>query len=159
MKNQFDKEIFKLIASNNKADFDYFILAVYEAGIVLQGTEIKSLRQYRPSLGDSHAAFDDGELFLYNFNIPHYDKGNRFNHYPGRPKKLLLHKRELRRLIGETERKGMTLVPIKIYFNNKNFVKIVIGLAKGKKLFDKRATIKEREWSKNKARILKGALN
>jgi SsrA-binding protein len=156
MKHQFDKEILKLIANNPKANFDYFIVAIYEAGIVLQGTEVKSLRSHRPSLTDSHAAFDQGELFLYNFNIPLYDKGNRFNHYPGRPKKLLLHQRELRRLIGETERKGMTLVPIKLYFNQKNLVKIVIALAKGKKLVDKRATIKEREWSKNKARILKG---
>jgi SsrA-binding protein len=156
MKNQFDGEVFKLIAKNPKADFDYFIVAVYEAGLVLQGTEVKALRNHRPSITDSHAAFDKGELFLYNFNVPLYEKGNRFNHYPGRPKKLLLHKKELRRFIGETERKGMTLVPLKIYFNKKNLVKIVIALAKGKKLFDKRATIKEREWSKNKARILKG---
>lgn len=148
----YEKNVGKLIANNPKANFEYFIEDVYEAGIVLKGTEVKSLRKSKPSLVESHASCDDGEIFIYNLHIMEYEFGNRQNHYPKRPKKLLLHKSEIKRLIGVIQRKGMTLVPLKMYFNHKNKVKILIAAAKGKKLHDKRQTIKEREYNRNKAR-------
>lgn len=152
----YEKNIRSLIASNNKAYFDYFIEDVYEAGIVLKGTEVKSLRHNKPSLVEAHASSDNGEIFVYNLHISEYEHGNRQNHYPKRPKKLLLHKNEINKLIGVIERKGMTLVLLKMYFNDKNKVKVLLGVAKGKKLHDKRESIKQRDWERNKAKVMKG---
>lgn len=148
----YDKNVGSLIANNPRAHFEYFIEDVYEAGVVLTGTEVKSLRCSKPSLLESHASCDDGELFIYNLHINEYTHGNRYNHYPKRPKKLLLRKKEVNKMMGVVQRKGMTLVPLKMYFNQRNIVKILIGIAKGKKLHDKRRTIQEREWNRNKAR-------
>ncbi len=152
----YDKNIGELIASNNKAYFEYFIESIYEAGIVLKGTEVKSLRKNKPSLIESHASSDNGEIFVYNLHISEYEHGNRNNHYPKRPKKLLLHRSQIKKLIGVIERKGMTLVLLKMYFNHKNKVKVLLGVAKGKKLFDKRESIKQRDWDRKKAKEMKG---
>lgn len=148
----YEKNIGSLIANNNKAYFEYFIEDLYEAGIALKGTEVKSLRKNKPSLVEAHASSDQGEIFVYNLHISKYEHGNLQNHYPKRPKKLLLHKSEINKLIGVIERKGMTLVILKMYFNHKNKVKVLLGVAKGKKLHDKRETIKKRDWERSKAR-------
>ena len=153
----YDKNIGSIIANNNKAYFEYFIENIYEAGLVLKGTEVKSLRKSKPSLVESHASSDNGEIFVYNLHINEYEHGNINNHYPKRPKKLLLHRSEIKKLIGVIERKGMTLVLLKMYFNHKNKVKVLLGVAKGKKLFDKRESIKQRDWDRNKAKVMKGA--
>lgn len=150
-----EKNIGSLIATNKRAHFEYFIDDVYEAGMVLQGTEVKSLRKNKPSLATTHAACDEGEIFIYNLHIDEYEYGNRNNHYPKRPKKLLLRKHEIKRLIGLVQRKGITLIPLKMYFNKRNIVKISIAVARGKKLYDKRQTIKEREFKRNQAREMK----
>ena len=151
----YEKNVGSLIANNSRANFEYFIEDVYEAGIVLNGTEVKSLRQSKPSLVESHASCAEGEVFLYNLHINEYKHGNRNNHYPKRPKKLLLHKTEIKKLIGVVQRKGMTLVPLKMYFNQRNIVKVLIGIARGKKLHDKRQTIKERDLKREQARGLR----
>lgn len=151
----YEKNVGSLIANNSRANFEYFIEDIYEAGIVLNGTEVKSLRQSKPSLVESHASYDEGEVFLYNLHINEYKHGNRNNHYPKRPKKLLLHKTEIKKLIGVVQRKGMTLVPLKMYFNQRNIVKVLIGIARGKKLHDKRQTIKERDLKREQARGLR----
>ncbi len=151
---QYENNIRLLIAQNNRARFEYFIEDTYEAGIVLKGTEVKSLRKNRPSLVESHASSDKGEIFIYNLYIDEYVQANRFNHYPKRPKKLLLHKSEIKKLIGTIERKGMTLTVLKLYFNHRNKVKALIGVARGKKLVDKRETIKQRDWERRKSREL-----
>ncbi|CAL7962605.1 SsrA-binding protein [Alphaproteobacteria bacterium] len=144
-----------LIAQNHKASYEYFIDEVVEAGIVLFGSEVKSLRKNRASLAEAHAAPDGGEVFIYNLNIIEYTEANRFNHYPKRPKKLLLHWKEIKRFIGLVQRQGVTLVPLKMYFNHKNIAKILIGVSRGKKQSDKRETIKQREWQRIKARVMK----
>jgi SsrA-binding protein len=151
----YEKNVGSLIANNSRAHFEYFIDDIYEAGIVLKGTEVKSLRKSKPSLVESHASCDVGEVFLYNFHINEYEHGNRNNHYPKRPKKLLLHKNEIKKLIGVVQRKGMTLIPLKMYFNQRNVVKVLIGIAKGKKLHDKRQTIKDRDLKREQARGLR----
>lgn len=143
------------VAENRKARHDYFIDETIEAGLMLVGTEVKSLREGRANIAESHAAFDDGELFLRNAHISEYGGGNRFNHEPRRPRKLLLHKRELERLHGAVQRKGMTLVPLAIYFNDRGKAKLRLGLARGKKMHDKRASEKERDWKREKARLLR----
>lgn len=145
----------KVIALNKRANFDYFIEKTYEAGIVLKGTEVKSLRVGKVTLTEAHAAEDNGEIFLFNLNIPEYTEANRFNHYPKRQKKLLLHKKEIKKLVGAITQEGMTMIPLKMYFNNKNIVKVLIGLAKGKKLHDKREAIKNRDWERTKNKMLK----
>ena len=151
-----EKEIHKnIVAQNRKARHNYFIEDVFEAGIVLEGTEVKSLREGKASIIDSHAFTENNQLFLLNCYIPEYEKANRFNHLPRRPRKLLLHRYEIRKLLGKIKIKGYTLVPLSIYFNKKNKAKIELGLAKGKAQHDKRATIKEREWNLEKGRILK----
>ena len=122
---------------------------------MLVGTEVKSLREGRANIAESHAAFDDGELFLRNAHIGEYHGGNRFNHEPRRPRKLLLHKRELERLRGAVQRKGVTLVPLAIYFNDRGKAKMRIGLARGKKMHDKRASEKERDWKREKSRLMR----
>lgn len=135
----------KLICTNRKARRDYQILETMEAGLVLVGTEVKSLRDGHAHLKDSFAGIDDGELYLYNAHINPYRMGNRFNHEPTRTRKLLMHEREIRRLIGKIQEKGFTLIPLRLYFNEAGKVKVELGLAKGKRAFDKRRDIAERD--------------
>ena len=134
----------KLIAQNRKARYEYTILETVEAGIVLKGTEIKSIRAGRINLKDGYASIRDGEIWLYNVHIAPFEQGNQFNHDPVRPRKLLMKKKEIDRLYGEVKQGGNTLVPLKVYIKN-GFAKVLIGLAKGKKQYDKRETIKRRE--------------
>ena len=145
----------RLVAQNRKARHNYFIDETIEAGIMLTGTEVKSLRDGRANIGDAYAAVKGGEIFLMNAHISEYSGGNINNHAPLRPRKLLLHKREIVRLIGALQRDGMTLVPLSLYFNARGIAKASLGLAKGKRQYDKRATIKEREWKRDKARMMK----
>ncbi len=145
----------RVIAENRKARHEYFIEQVYEAGIELKGTEVKSLRQSKANIGESYAGPDGAELFLFNAYIPEYGAGNRFNHQTRRPRKLLLHKREINRLMGAVQREGYTLVPLKLYFNDQGRAKLEIALAKGKKLHDKRATERDRSWQREKARLMR----
>ena len=146
----------KLVAQNRRARHDYAIEDVYEAGLVLTGTEVKTLRNGRATIGDAYATIDDsGEAWLINANIPEYLQANRFNHEPKRSRKLLLHKRQINRLIGAVERDGMTLIPLKLYFNEQGRVKLQLALAKGKKLHDKRETEKKRDWNREKGRLLR----
>ena len=133
----------KQIANNRKATHDYFILDRYEAGIALAGTEVKSIRQGKVNLRDSYAQISNGEMFIHQMHISPYEKGNIFNKDPLRVRKLLMHKREINRLFGQTTQKGLTLVPLSIYFRNGK-VKLEIGLAQGKKLYDKRQSLKEK---------------
>ncbi len=133
----------KVLVQNRKARHDYHIEKTLEVGIVLQGTEVKSIRAGKANLKDSYASVENGELFLYNMHISPYEQGNRFNHDPLRVRKLLAHKRELRQLIGLTQQKGFTLIPLKMYLS-KGFVKLELALAKGKKLYDKRDDLAER---------------
>ena len=142
-------------ADNRKARHEYFIEDEFEAGIVLTGTEVKSLRGGQANIKESYAEEKDGELWLVNAYIPEFSHGNRFNHQPRRPRKLLMHKREIARLGGAVQRGGMTLVPLKIYFNDQGRAKIALGLGKGKKLHDKRETAKQRDWNRQKARLMK----
>jgi SsrA-binding protein len=135
----------KMLAVNKSARHDYFIEEVFEAGLVLTGTEIKSLRQGKTSLGESYARMIDGELFIIGMNIKPYEQGNRYNVDPLRPRKLLLHKKELSQMYQETKREGLTIVPLNIYLNDRGFAKMEIALAKGKKLYDKRDSIAERD--------------
>lgn len=135
----------KLIASNKKARHDYFIEEVYEAGIALTGTEIKSIRQGRVNLKESFAKVENGELVIYQMHISPYEQGNRFNVDPVRPRKLLLHRQEIRKLIGYTTLKGLTLVPLSIYINEKGLAKIELAVARGKKLYDKRESTAKRD--------------
>ena len=144
----------KLITKNRKARHDYFILEQMEAGIALQGTEVKSLRAGRANLKDSFARVQEGQVWLYGAHISPYDQGNRFNHDPERPRRLLLHKREIWRLMGRVQEKGLTLVPLSLYFKRGN-VKVELGLAKGKAEYDKREAIARRESDREIARALK----
>ncbi len=144
-----------LIADNRKARFNYFIEEKLEAGIVLTGSEVKSLREGRCTLGDAFATEEGGEFFLYNMHIPQYAPANRFNHEPTRKRKLLLKKREMAKLATQSERSGYTLVPLKLYFNDRGIAKLELGLGKGKKAPDKRETIKGREWDREKGRLLR----
>src|SRR5882724_8359127 len=146
---------FKIIADNRKARFNYEIGEVFEAGIALTGTEVKSLRVGKATIGESYAGARDGELWLYNANIPEYLQASRFNHAPKRPRRLLLHKREMFKLTAAIEREGMTLVPLKLYFNPKGRAKIEIALARGKKLHDKRETEKKRSWERERGRLMR----
>ncbi len=145
----------RIAAVNRRARFDYAIGQVFEAGIALTGTEVKSLRAGRSTIGDSYAAEAGGEMWLYNAYIPEYLEANRFNHETRRPRKLLLHKREIARLANAVNREGMTIVPLKVFFNDRGRAKIEIALAKGKKLHDKRETEKQRDWGREKTRLLK----
>jgi SsrA-binding protein len=146
---------FKIVAENRKARFNYEIGEVFEAGIALSGTEVKSLRGGKATIAESYADTRAGELWLINANIPEYLQANRYNHLPKRPRKLLLHKRQINRLAGAIEREGMTLVPLKLYFNDKGRAKIEIALARGKKLHDKRETEKKRSWQRERGRLLR----
>ena len=143
------------VAENRKARFNYEILETLEAGVQLKGTEVKSLREGRTNISESYAAENSGEIFLYNAYIPEYRQANQFNHETRRPRKLLLHRREMGRLIGKVQQDGMTLVPLRIYFNARGVAKVLVGLAKGKKAHDKRETEKKRDWERDKARLLR----
>lgn len=145
----------KLVANNKKARHDYFIEEAYEAGIVLTGTEIKSVRQGKVSIKESYAKVDNGEVMVYGMNISPYEQGNRYNVDPLRPRKLLLHKKEIRKLIGATTRDGMTLIPLQMYINEKGMAKLEIGLARGKKNYDKRESIAKRDAARDMDRAMK----
>ncbi|WML54676.1 SsrA-binding protein SmpB [Neobacillus sp. PS3-12] len=134
----------KVVSQNKKAYHDYFIEETYEAGIVLQGTEIKSIRAGKCNLKDSYARIQNGEAWLYSMHVSPYEQGNRYNHDPLRPRKLLLHNKEIAKLYGEAKEAGMALVPLKVYLKN-GFAKVLLGLAKGKKNYDKRETLKKKE--------------
>lgn len=145
----------KLVANNKKARHDYFIEEVYEAGIVLTGTEIKSVRGGKVSIKESYAKIEKEEMFLYGMNISPYEQGNRFNVDPLRPRKLLLHKQEIRKLIGYTTLKGLTLVPLTMYINEEGRAKVEIAVARGKKNYDKRETIAKRDAARDIDRKMK----
>ncbi|GAW91780.1 SsrA-binding protein SmpB [Calderihabitans maritimus] len=149
-------EEIKVVTENRKARHDYYIEETYEAGIALKGTEVKSLRAGKANLKDSFARVENGEIFLYNMHISAYEKGNRFNHDPKRTRKLLLHKAEINRLMGKTQEKGLTLIPLKVYFNERGKAKVELGLAKGKKLYDKRRDIAERDARREIEKALRG---
>ena len=145
----------RVLADNRKARFNYFIDETMEAGVALTGTEVKSLRQGKATIGESYADARDGEIWLINSNIPEYQQAGRFNHAPKRPRKLLLHQRQINRLAGAVEREGMTVVPLKLYFNDKGRAKVEIALARGKKLHDKRETLKWRSWDRERGRLMR----
>ncbi len=145
----------RVVADNRKARFNYEIGEVFEAGIALTGTEVKSLRNGKATIAESYADARGGELWLVNANIAEYLQGGRFNHAPKRPRRLLLHRRQIDKLAGAVEREGMTLVPLKLYFNEKGRAKIEIALARGKKLYDKRETEKKRSWERERGRLLR----
>jgi len=146
---------FKIVSENRKARFNYEIGEKFEAGIVLTGSEVKSLRTGKANIAESYADARRGEVWLVNSNITEYLQAGRFNHEPKRPRKLLLHQRQINKLIGAVEREGMTVVPLKIYFNDKGRAKVEIALAKGKKLHDKRESEKKRDWSRERGRLLR----
>jgi SsrA-binding protein len=150
-----DKTPNRVAAVNRRARFNYEIGQTYEAGIALSGTEVKSLRLGQSNIADSYAGEREGEMWLYNAYIPEYLQANRFNHETRRPRKLLLHKREISRLMGAVEREGMTVVPLKIYFNDRGRAKVELAVARGKKLHDKRETEKKRDWGREKQRLLR----
>ena len=142
----------KLVANNKKARHDYFIEEVYEAGLVLTGTEIKSIRAGKVSIKESYAKIENGEMIVYGMNISPYEQGNRFNADPLRPRKLLLHKQEIRKLIGYTTLKGLTIVPLTVYINEDGRAKMEIAVARGKKLYDKRNDIAKRDAERRMAK-------
>lgn len=145
----------KVVADNRKARFHYEIGETFEAGVVLTGTEVKSLRGGKASIGESYADAKNGEIWLVNANIPEYLEANRFNHEPKRSRKLLLHKRQVYKLASAVEREGMTIVPLRVYFNDKGRAKVLLALARGKKAADKRETEKQRDWDRQKGRLLR----
>ena len=145
----------KLIAENRRARYDYFLDETFEAGLALTGTEVKALREGRANIAESYAATEGREIVLVNANIPEYGPANRFNHAPRRPRKLLLHRKEMARLLGAIRREGMTLVPLSIYFNERGRAKVELGLAHGKRKADKRQAEKARDWQRDKARIMR----
>ncbi len=145
----------RIVAENRKARFNYEIIDTYEAGLVLTGTEVKSLREGKANIAESYATDEGGEMWLINSYLPEYLQANRFNHEPRRRRKLLLSKREANRLQSAINREGMTLIPLKIYFNDQGRAKLELALGKGKKLHDKRETEKERDWNRQKSRLLK----
>lgn len=145
----------RFVAQNRRARHDFHILDTLEAGLTLVGSEVKSLRQGLASIQEAFAREVDGEIFLVNAFIPEYAGANRFNHEPKRPRKLLLHKRQVNKLMGQVKRDGVTLVPLSIYFNDKGRAKLELGLAKGKNKADKRESDKQRDWNREKARIMR----
>jgi len=149
----FDKQ--KVVAENRRARYDYFVEERLEAGIELTGTEVKSLRVGEGSIAESYAAVDGDELWLINSHVPEYSHGNRLNHHPRRPRKLLLKSREIARLQGAVTRQGLTLVPLSIYFNGAGRAKVELAVARGKKMHDKRDTEKERDWKREQGRLLR----
>src|SRR5436309_6438550 len=149
-----DRKI-KVVADNRKARFNYEIGEVFEAGIALTGSEVKSLRLGKATIAESYADARQGEIWLVNATIPEYLQAGRFNHPPKRLRKLLLHRRQINRLVGAVEREGMTLVPLKLYFNERGRAKIELALARGKKLHDKRETEKKRSWERERGRLMR----
>ena len=145
----------RVVAQNRRAFHDYSVEERFEAGLQLTGTEVKSLREGRATIGEAHAGEMGGELWLFNAYIPEYHGGNRFNHETRRPRKLLLRGREIARLFGAVRREGMTLVPLSLYFTPRGWAKVELGLAKGKKTHDKRQAIKERDWQREKQRLMR----
>jgi len=154
MKNN-QKNAHRVVADNRKARFNYEILDTYEAGIALTGTEVKSLRQGKATIGEAYAGPSGNEMFLFNAYIPEYLQANRFNHETRRPRRLLLHKREINKLLGATQREGFTVIPLKIYFNDRGRAKVELGLGRGKKLHAKRETEKARDWDRERARLMR----
>ncbi len=152
---QHASEKVKTVAENRRARFDYAVETVYEAGIALTGTEVKSLRFGEGTIAESYAEVKDGQVWLINSNIPEFSHGNRNNHEPKRPRKLLLHEREINKMYGAVMRQGMTLVPLSIYFNGRGRAKVELAVAKGRKAHDKREHIKEREWKREAGRVLR----
>ena len=150
---EFEKK--KVVAENRRARYEYFLEQFFEAGIALTGTEVKSLRFGEGSIAESYAEVKNGQVSLVNANIPEFSHGNRFNHEPKRPRKLLLHEREIGKMEQGVGREGMTLIPLSIYFNARGRAKVELALAKGKKLHDKRDTAKERDWKREQARLLR----
>ncbi len=148
-------ERYRIAAENRKARYHYEIVDTVEAGVALTGTEVKALRGGKATLGESYAGPKGEELWLFNAFIPEYLEANRFNHLPKRDRKLLLHRRQIDKWIGAVQREGMTIIPLKIYFNEKGRAKVEIGLGKGKKLHDKRETEKKRDWDREKGRLLR----
>jgi SsrA-binding protein len=146
---------FKIIAENRKARFNYEIGEVVEAGIALTGTEVKSLRQGKATIAESYADAKGGEIWLVNANIPEYLQASRFNHAPKRPRKLLLHRRQIDKLAAAVDRQGMTIIPLKMFFNAKGRAKVEIALGRGKKLHDKRETEKKRSWERERGRLMR----
>ncbi|MCX7366698.1 MAG: SsrA-binding protein SmpB [Alphaproteobacteria bacterium] len=144
----------KVVAQNRKARHNYFIEETFEAGLVLTGTEVKSLRGGRSTIAESYVTEQGGEAWLVNANIPEYAGGNRNNHEPRRPRKLLLHRAQVNKLIGAIQREGRTVVPLQVYFNDDGRAKIEIALGTGKKAHDKRQSIKERDWQRQRSRLL-----
>jgi SsrA-binding protein len=144
-----------IVAENRKARFNYAIEENLEVGMMLTGTEVKSLRAGKATIAESYAHVKDGDVWLVNAHIPEYGGGNRFNHEPTRVRKLLLNRREIQKLHKNAEREGMTLIPLKIYFNERGIAKMDLGVAKGKKLHDKRADQKDRDWQRDKARLMR----
>lgn len=145
----------KAIAENRKARYNFAVEDTFEAGLMLVGTEVKSLRNGKANIAESYASYEDGELWLINAHIPEYLQANRFNHEPRRRRKLLMSKREINRLSQAVAREGMTLVPLKLYFNERGLAKLQLALAKGKKVHDKRETEKRRDWQREKSRLLR----
>jgi SsrA-binding protein len=145
----------KVVADNRRARFNYEIGETFEAGIALTGTEVKALRQGKATIAESYADSKGNELWLVNANIPEYLQGGRFNHAPKRPRKLLLHRRQIDKLSGAVDREGMTIVPLKLYFNEKGRAKLEIAVARGKKLHDKRETDRKRTWDRERSRLLR----
>ena len=145
----------RIVADNRKARFNYEILDTLEAGIALTGTEVKSLRQGKATIGEAYAGPSGNELFLFNAYIPEYLQANRFNHETRRPRRLLLHKRQIDKFLGATQREGFTVIPLKIYFNEKGRAKVELGLGRGKKLHDKRESEKKKDWDRERARLMR----
>ena len=149
------KGAYRVVADNRKARFNYEILETYEAGIALTGTEVKSLRGGKATISEAYAGPSGDEIFLFNAYIPEYLQANRFNHETRRPRRLLLHKRQINKLIGATQREGFSVIPLKIYFNERGRAKVELGLGRGKKLHDKRETEKQRSWNRERARLMR----
>ncbi len=145
----------KVVAENRKARRNYEVEETLEAGIALVGSEVKSLRNGKANIAEAYATSDGGEIYLINSNIPEYAQAARNNHEPRRRRKLLLHKREINRLIGAVQRQGMTIVPLRLYFNDRGIAKLRIGLARGRKIHDKREVEKKRDWERQKARLMR----
>lgn len=145
----------KVVAENRRARFNYEIGETFEAGLELTGTEVKSLRSGKANIAESYASHEGGEMWLINAHIPEYLQGNRNNHEPRRPRKLLLHQKEIDTLAGGVQREGMTIVPLRLYFNPRGRAKLEIALARGKKVHDKRETEKKRDWEREKSRLLR----
>jgi SsrA-binding protein len=149
------KDEIQVVTVNRQAYHEYFVEETVEAGIALTGTEVKSLRVGKATIGDSYAGPSGEELLLFNADIPEYLQANRFNHERKRPRKLLLHKRQINKLIGAVQREGLTIVPMKLYFNDRGRAKVELALARGKKVHDKRETMKERDWKREQQRLLR----